>query len=185
MKEKALVSHYFDYNELFAYLCTKPSIFKHWVHLCFSYCVIFSDAKFRASRCIWARRKPGNVKKAPISEHRTARNNLKVSLDTGPLKNKKRNNHCVEYSQKLCSTLHISSINQNKCPQPPTTKQTAFRCSRAVFLQLARILALSLEWLAILQIHQLQMKTRKSPWLCTLKKKSQKTLVHWKAGTVF
>lgn len=57
----------------------------------FSYCVIFSVAKFRASRCIWASRKPGNVKKAPISEHRTARNNLKVSLDTGPLKEKKGN----------------------------------------------------------------------------------------------
>lgn len=59
----------------------------------FSYCVILSVAKFRASRCIWASRKPGNVKKAPISEHRIARNNLKVSLDTGPLKEKKGNKH--------------------------------------------------------------------------------------------
>lgn len=51
-----------------------------------AYCVIFSVAKFRASRCIWASRNPGNVKKAPMSEQKIARKNLKVSFETGLLK---------------------------------------------------------------------------------------------------
>ena len=41
--------------------------------------------RLRASRCIWANRRPGNVRNAPIREQRTARINLKVSFDIGPL----------------------------------------------------------------------------------------------------
>lgn len=54
------------------------------------YCVSVSLVWLRASRCIWAKRRPGNVRKAPMREHSTARNSLKVSLDTGPLFDKKK-----------------------------------------------------------------------------------------------
>lgn len=50
-----------------------------------THCVNFAVVRLSASRCIWANRRPGNVRNAPIREQSRARISLKVSLDMGPL----------------------------------------------------------------------------------------------------
>lgn len=50
-----------------------------------THCVNLAVVRLRASRCIWANRRPGKVRNAPIREQRRARISLKVSLDIGPL----------------------------------------------------------------------------------------------------
>jgi len=54
-----------------------------------THCVNLVVVRLRASRCIWASRRPGKVKKAPIREQSRARISLKVSLDMGPLRKRK------------------------------------------------------------------------------------------------
>jgi len=49
------------------------------------YCVTLQSFSVRASRCIWANRRPGKVRKAPMRAQNSARISLKVSLDIGPL----------------------------------------------------------------------------------------------------
>lgn len=56
--------------------------------------------RFSASRCIWANRRPGKVRNAPIREQSRARISLKVSLDMGPLWKRK---HILRYNCSFMS----------------------------------------------------------------------------------
>lgn len=61
-----------------------------WTHkrrqlLQWTHCVNLAVVRLSASRCIWANRRPGKVRNAPIREQSRARISLKVSLDMGPL----------------------------------------------------------------------------------------------------
>lgn len=60
-----------------------------WTH-----CVNLAVVRLSASRCIWANRRPGKVRNAPIREQSRARISLKVSLDMGPLWKRK---HIVRF----------------------------------------------------------------------------------------
>lgn len=67
--------------------------------------------RLSASRCIWANRRPGKVRNAPIREQSRARISLKVSLDMGPLWTRK---HIVRYYCSFMSHKEFMKAEKTK-----------------------------------------------------------------------
>lgn len=67
--------------------------------------------RLSASRCIWANRRPGKVRNAPIREQSRARISLKVSLDMGPLWKRK---HTVRYYCSFISHKEFMKAEKTK-----------------------------------------------------------------------
>lgn len=76
-----------------------------------THCVTLAVVRLRASRCIWANRRPGKVRNAPIREQSRARISLKVSLDMGPLqKRTERQSYWVKvYFTFMCQNTQSRS----------------------------------------------------------------------------
>lgn len=77
-----------------------------WTH-----CVNLAVVRLSASRCIWANRRPGKVRNAPIREQSRARISLKVSLDMGPLWKRK---HIVRFYCSFVSHKEFMKAGKTK-----------------------------------------------------------------------